>query len=66
MLEPFALLREAELSGDYTARLALHEEFSRLPAAAVWDYVCMREGKPVGLSWLDAVRKYEADVTFKR
>ena len=66
MLEPFALLREAELSGDYTARLALHAEFSRLPAAAVWDYVCMQEGKPVGLAWLDAVRKYEADVTSKR
>ena len=66
MLEPYALLRDSEICGDYTARLALHEEFSRLPAAAVWDYVCLTEGKPVGISWLDAVRKYEAEVTSKR
>ncbi len=66
MLEPFPILREAELAGDFTARLALHEEFSRLPAAAVWDYLCLKEGKPVGLSWLDAVRRYETDVTSKR
>ena len=66
MLEPYALLRDSELAGDYTARLALHEEFSRLPAAAVWDYVCLTEGKPIGISWLDAVRKYEADITSKR
>jgi L-rhamnose isomerase len=66
MLEPFPILQKAELAGDFTARLALHEEFSRLPAAAVWDYLCLREGKPVGLSWLDAVRRYEAEVTSKR
>ena len=66
MLEPFPILQKAELEGDFTARLALHEEFSRLPAAAVWDYLCLKEGKPVGLSWLDAVRRYEAEVTSKR
>ena len=66
MLEPYALLRDSELMGDYTARLALHEEFSRLPSAAVWDYVCLTEGKPIGISWLDKVRKYEAEITSKR
>lgn len=66
MLEPYTLLRDAELSGDLTARLALHEEFSRLPATAVWDYLCLQDGKPVGLSWLDAVRNYEDTVTSKR
>ena len=66
MLEPFPLLQKAELAGDYTARLALGEEFSRLPAAAVWDYLCLTEGKPIGLAWLDEVRRYEAEVTSKR
>ena len=66
MLEPFPMLREAELSGDLTARLALTEEFSRLPASAVWDYLCLTEGKPLGLAWLDEVKAYEAEVTSKR
>ena len=66
MLEPFPMLREAELSGDLTARLALTEEFSRLPASAVWDYLCLTDGKPLGLAWLDEVKKYEEDVTSKR
>lgn len=66
MLEPYAMLKEAELSGDLTARLALTEEFSRLPAAAVWDYLCLTEGKPVGPAWLDEVKAYEAEVTSKR
>ena len=66
MLEPASLLFEAELAGDYTRRLALHEEFSRLPSSAVWDYLCLLEGKPVGISWLDTVRRYEAEVPSRR
>ena len=66
MLEPFHLLSSAELAGDLTARLALHEEFSRLPSAAVWDYLCLRAGKPVGLSWLADVCRYEEEVTSRR
>ena len=66
MLEPYHHLSMAEFVGDYTTRLAMHEEFSRLPAAAVWDYVCLKSGKPVGLSWLETVRRYEAEVTDKR
>ena len=66
MLEPHAKMALAEISGDLTARLAMHEELSRLPWAAVWDYVCLREDKPVGIAWLDDVRRYEKEVTSKR
>src|SRR5204862_3621110 len=38
LLEPTALLRDAEAAGDYTRRLALLEESKTLPFAAVWDY----------------------------
>ena len=33
---------------------------------AVWDYYCQKAGVPVGMAWLDDVRKYEADVLSQR
>ncbi|MBQ2719288.1 MAG: L-rhamnose isomerase, partial [Clostridia bacterium] len=66
LLEPYPLLQKAEREGDLTARLALTEEFSRLPAAAVWDYLCLSAGCPVGPTWLDEVKRYEQKVTSKR
>ncbi|MFZ1935210.1 MAG: L-rhamnose isomerase [Thermoguttaceae bacterium] len=66
MLEPTAKLRDLEIKGDFTSRLALLEEAKTLPFAAVWDYHCQKSGVPVGAAWLDAVKKYEADVTGKR
>lgn len=65
-LEPALRLREAEERFDYTTRLALMEEQKALPWAAVWDYVCMKHGVPVGEAWLADVKKYEADVLLKR
>lgn len=62
LLEPLDRMKQCELSGDYTGRLALFEELKTLPMGAVWDYYCMKQGVPVGLAWLDNVRKYEADV----
>ncbi len=53
-------------AGDYTARLALFEEIKTMPLGAVWDYCCLQAGVPVGLAWLDSVRKYEADVLSAR
>ena len=37
-----------------------------MPAGAVWNYYCLTHTVPVGLDWLEQVRKYEADVLSKR
>ena len=66
LLEPTALLRDLEIAGDYTARLALLEELKTLPHGAVWDYYCQRESVPVGSTWLDEIRQYETDVLSQR
>jgi len=66
LLEPTETLRQLEVEGDYTARLALLEELKTLPFGAVWDYVCLRREVPVGRAWLDEVRRYERDVLSKR
>ena len=66
MLEPIAQLRDAEAANDFTRRLALQEECKALPFAAVWDEYCQRHNVPVSTSWLDEVKKYEAEVQSKR
>ena len=66
MVEPIAKLRQMEISGDYTSRLALVEETKTLPFGAVWDYYCEKQGVPVGMAWMDEVKKYEKDVLAKR
>jgi L-rhamnose isomerase len=66
LLEPLDTLRQLEQDGDYTGRLALVEELKTLPLGAVWDYYCHTANVPVGLAWLDVVRRYEADVLAKR
>ncbi len=66
LLEPIDRMRQAEREGDYTTRIALMEELKSMPFAAVWDYHCLRSEVPVGLAWLDRVRKYENDVLEKR
>jgi L-rhamnose isomerase len=62
MLEPTSRLREAEMSGDYTARLALQEELHTMPSGAVWDFYCLTAGVPPGEAWLAEVRRYEREV----
>lgn len=66
LLEPSALLRDLEVQGDYSARLALLEELKGLPFGAVWDYYCLRQGVPVGLQLIDAFRAYEREVLSQR
>ncbi len=66
MLEPTAKLRDLEIKGDFTSRLALLEEGKTLPFGAVWDYHCQKCGVPAGEAWLDVVKKYESEVTGKR
>jgi L-rhamnose isomerase len=66
LLEPTAKLREVEVAGDYTSRLALVEELKTLPLGAVWEYYCQKQGVPVGKAWLEETKRYEKDVTSKR
>lgn len=66
LLEPADQLRAMELDGDFTGRLAMTEDLKTFPAGSVWDAYCLRHDVPVGLDWLDDVRRYEADVLSKR
>jgi len=66
LLEPTALLRQAETSGRYHERLALMEETKTLPFPAVWDQLCLDAGVPVGPDWLALVADYEQRVQLKR
>lgn len=66
MLEPIEALKQAELEGDYTTRLALTEEFKSYPFGAVWDYYCAKQGVPVRENWLAEVKTYEKEVLLKR
>ena len=66
LLEPIDLLRDLENSGDYTGRLALLEELKGLPFGAVWDYLCLQQDVPIGVSFMDEIRAYESDVLSQR
>jgi L-rhamnose isomerase len=66
MLEPVEALKQAELEGDYTTRLALTEEFKTYPFGAVWDYYCAKMGVPVREDWIAQVKQYEKEVLVKR
>jgi L-rhamnose isomerase len=66
LLEPIDQLREMEVAGDFTGRLALLEELKGLPFGAVWDAYCLKQGVPVGLGFLDEIRAYEKRVLSQR
>lgn len=66
LLEPTSLIREAEYAGNGARALALLDECNNLPCNAVWDYLCMTDGKPIGMEWIDEMDQYEKDVQMKR
>jgi len=66
LLEPTGQLRNLEVHGDYTARLALQEEAKGMPWAAVWDYFCLQHNVPAGIQYLDDIKAYEENVLSKR
>jgi len=66
LLEPIDQLRELEVAGDYTGRLALLEELKGMPFGAVWDTFCLQQDVPVGLSFMDEIRRYEAQELARR
>ena len=62
LLEPIDMLRGLEVAGDFTGRLALLEALKGMPFGAVWDAYCLRQGVPVGVSYMDAIEDYERRV----
>ena len=66
LLEPIDTLRSYELENKKFQRLALLEECKNMPWNAVYDMFCLRNGVPVGHSFIPEIEKYEADVTSKR
>lgn len=59
LLEPGGSLRDAELSGDYTSRLALSEAAKSLPWSVVWMEFCRRNNVPDDVALLAEVKAYE-------
>ena len=66
LLEPTEQLRELEVEGDYTSRLALLEEAKGLPWTAVWDYFCLQQNVPTGVAYMNEIKIYEKEVLSKR
>ena len=66
LLEPTDKLREMEMSGDFTSRLAMLEELKTMPFGAVWDFYCTKMQVPPARAWLDEVKTYERNVQSKR
>lgn len=66
LLEPAAMLKNAEDSGNYAARLGIFEELKSMPFGAVWNEYCARHNVPGGMDFLNAVEDYEKNVTLKR
>ncbi len=66
LLEPTETMLKAELDMDFTQRLVMLEELKTMPWVAVWDYYCVQQNVPVGISWFEEVKQYEKDVLSKR
>ncbi len=65
-LEPIERLRQFEAEGDFTRRLAWMEAAKALPWNAVWDFYCMKQGVPVGPTFVQEITDYEREVLSKR
>jgi len=59
LLEPQDLLRQYELEGDFSNRLALQEELKSMPFGAVWDYYCSTQNVPIGTGFMRVIKEYE-------
>jgi len=66
LLEPQELLKQYEIEGDFSSRLALQEELKSMPFSAVWDYHCLKQNVPVGMDFMDIIKKYEKKELAKR
>jgi len=59
LLEPQEMLKQYEIEGDFSSRLALQEELKSMPFGAVWDYYCLQKNVPVGMDFMHIVKEYE-------
>jgi len=59
LLEPQEMLRQYEIQGDFSSRLALQEELKSMPFSAVWDYYCLQKNVPVGMDFMNVIKAYE-------
>ncbi|MBN2088631.1 L-rhamnose isomerase [candidate division KSB1 bacterium] len=66
LVDPSRLLKEYELAGDWTSRLALMEDLKTMPFGAVYDYFCLKSGTIPGNAWMAEVKKYEREVLAQR
>jgi L-rhamnose isomerase len=66
LLEPLDMLKQFEVEGDYSSRLALLEELKAMPFSAVWDYYCLQKNVPVGIDFMNVIKDYEKAELSKR
>ena len=59
LLEPLDALKQFEVEGDFSGRLALLEELKSMPFSAVWDYYCLCQNVPVGMDFMSGIKDYE-------
>lgn len=62
LLEPYEKLKDIEVKGDYTKRLAYMEELKTYPFGAIYDYYCYMNHVPTNLNWLKDIKKYEQEL----
>lgn len=66
LLEPRDKLRKAELAGDFTTRLMLHEVNKALPWSVVWNEFCTRNNVPTDWQTMSVIKDYESTELAKR
>ena len=66
LLEPLDAMKQYELEGDYSSRLALMEELKSMPYSAVWDYFCQCKDVPIGMDFMQVIKAYEMKELSKR
>jgi L-rhamnose isomerase len=66
LLEPTAKLKQYEIEGDFSSRLAMQEEFKSMPFSVVWDYYCTKKNIPVGMDFMTVIKDYEKKELSKR
>jgi L-rhamnose isomerase len=59
LLEPQEMLKQYEIEGDFSSRLALQEELKSMPFSAIWDYYCLQKNVPVGMNFMHVIKEYE-------
>jgi L-rhamnose isomerase len=59
LLQPQEMLKQFEIAGDFSSRLALQEELKAMPFSAVWDYYCLQKDVPIGMDFMNVIKDYE-------